>query len=162
MHVETLPKAGELPKAGGMLFKSETTITGLADFFSRLNISLGVFSESFIRIAKVFLAQAEGFIALAEGFIALVEGSRARVKGLLWSAKKGGRQPQHKEPHVEGSQCFISNGHCFHVATVGEIFNNLKYSLLIPLFFFGLNEFPAFVPCTQKSERGNPKLLSDD
>jgi len=127
----------------------------LADFFSQLNISLGVFSESFIRIAKVFLAQAEGELPLAKG-------SLARVKGLLRSAKKGGRQPQHKEPHVEGSQCFISNGHCFHEGTVGEIFNNLKYGLLIPLFLFGLNEFPPFVPCTRKSELGNPKLLSDD
>lgn len=113
-------------------------------------------------LAKGFIAQAEDSLALAKGFITQAEGSLARIKGLLCSAKKGGRQPQHKEPHVECSQCFISNGHCFHVGTVGEILNNLKYSLLIPLFFFGLNEFPAYVPCTQKSELGNPKLLSDD
>ena len=92
---------------------------------------------------------------LAKGFCGL-------AKGLFGLAEQGGRQPQQKQPHVEGSQCFISNGHCFHEVTVGEIFNNLKYRLLIPLFFFGLNEFPAFGPCTRKSELGNPRLLSDD
>ena len=116
----------------------------------------------FLALTTCSLSSAKTLLALAKGFIAQATGSLARVKGLLWSAKKGGRQPQHKEPHVEGSQCFISNGHCLHVGTVGEIFNNLKYSLLIDLFVFGLNEFPAFVPCTRKSEFGNPKLLSDD
>lgn len=33
MHVETLPKAGELPKAGGMLLKSEIRLTGLGRLF---------------------------------------------------------------------------------------------------------------------------------